>query len=74
VGWFGPIYPERRKVVVNTKDDRALRGFLWERNREYLLLKNAELVEGDARPIPMDGEVIIYARDVSFLQVLVEIS
>jgi hypothetical protein len=73
MGWFGPTYPERRKVIVNTKDDRALRGLLWERNHEYLLLKSAELLEGDARPIPMDGDVIIYKSDVSWLQVLVGI-
>ena len=63
-------YPTLRRVVVNTKTDRAFRGVLWRRRRGYLVLRNAELVKAGGETVPMDGEVVIDADNVDFMQVL----
>lgn len=65
-----PSYPERQKVVVNTKDGQALQGILWQRDRQYLVLKSTLLVSGHEKPIPIDGDVIVERANVSFIQVL----
>ena len=70
--WFGPRYPERRRVVVNTTNDESFRGVLWETTGEYLLLKSAELLREHAEPVSVDGEVLIYRPQVLWLQVLYE--
>ncbi len=66
---FGPGYPELRLVIVNTRTGKAFGGVLWQRRREYLVLRNAELLEGKQRTA-MDGEVVIERVNVDFIQVL----
>lgn len=63
-------YPTLRRVVVNTKTDRAFRGVLWRRRRGYLVLRNAEIVKPGGETVHMDGEVVIEAANVDFMQVL----
>ena len=63
-------YPTMRRVVVNTKTDRAFRGILWRKRWRYLVLRNAELVKAGGETVPMDGEVVIEAANVDFMQVL----
>jgi small nuclear ribonucleoprotein (snRNP)-like protein len=63
-------YPMLRRVIVNTKTDRAFRGVLWQRRRGYLVLRQAELVKGKDVTVPMDGEVMIEAANVDFVQVI----
>jgi len=63
-------YPTLRRVVVNTKTDRAFRGVLWRRYRGYLVLRNAELVKAGGETVPVDGEVVIEAENIDFMQVL----
>ena len=62
-------YPVKRRVIVNTKTDRAFRGVLWRKSRGYLVLRNAEILEGKGEPTSMDGEVVIDADNVDFIQV-----
>ena len=62
-------YPELRQVIVTTKTDRSIRGLLWRRRRGYLVLKQAELLRAKAEPVAMDGDVVIEAANVDFLQV-----
>jgi hypothetical protein len=57
-------------VVVNTRTDRAFRGVLWRKAWGYLVLRNAELVKAGGETVPMDGEVVIEAANVDFIQVL----
>jgi hypothetical protein len=57
-------------VIVNLVTDKAFRGVLWERTRDHLVLKQAELMEPRARPVPMDGDVVIDRAKVEFLQVV----
>lgn len=63
-------YPTLRTVVVNTKSGRAFRGVLWRRRGGLLVLRNAELLESKDRTVPMDGEVVISAENVDWLQVV----
>ena len=69
---FGPAYPVLRRVIVNTKTDRAFRGVLWDRRGDYLVLRNAELVKGRGETVEMDGEVVIPVGNVDFMQVVGE--
>lgn len=62
-------YPMLRQVIVNTKTDQAFRGVLWRRRRDYVILRQAVLLRGnEARTV--DGEVLIAAGNVDFIQVL----
>ena len=63
-------YPTLRRVVVNTRTDRAFRGVLWRKRWGYLVLRNAELVKAGGETVPVDGEVVIDAANVDFMQVL----
>ncbi len=67
--WF-TRYPCLKRVVVNTRTDRAFRGVLWARRRGYLVLRNAELLKARGETVPVDGEVVIEAANVDFMQVL----
>ena len=63
-------YPTLRRVIVNTKTDRAFRGVLWRKRRGYLVLRNAEMLRAKGETVPMDGEVVIPAENVDFIQVV----
>jgi len=63
-------YPVLKRVLVNTKTDKAFRGVLWKRRRGYLVLRNAELLKGRGETVAMDGEVIVPADNVDFVQVV----
>lgn len=63
-------YPTLRRVLVNTKSGKAFRGVLWRRRREYLVLRNAELLKGRGETVAMDGEVAVPAANVDFIQVV----
>jgi len=63
-------YPTLQQVIVNTKTDRAFRGVLWRKRRGYLVLRNAELLKAGRETVLMDGEVIVPAENVDFMQVM----
>lgn len=67
---FGPAYPTLRRVIVNLKTGKAFRGVLWQRTREYLLLRQAELLREHEAALGLDGEVLIYSAEVEFMQVV----
>jgi hypothetical protein len=62
----------KHMVMVNTKSGKAFRGIWWQCSlfQEYITLKNAELIESGSKPLPVDGELILFKRDVEFIQVL----
>lgn len=74
MGWFGPTWPERRRVVVSTTEGTDFRGMLWTRGRDYLHLKSAEMVKDRggirATPLSIDGDVILFREKVLVIQVL----
>lgn len=62
-------YAEKRSVVVNLKTDKAFKGVLWRKGWDYLVLKQAVLLEaGEAKPV--DGEVLIFRSEIDFIQVV----
>jgi small nuclear ribonucleoprotein (snRNP)-like protein len=63
-------YPTLRRVIVNTKTDRAFRGVLWRKARGYLVLRDAEILKGKGETSPVDGEVVIESSNVDFMQVI----
>jgi len=64
-GWFAELKP----VIVNTKFGKDFRGIIWKKKGDCIVLKNAEWLSPDgARKI--DGETIIFTRDIEFIQVV----
>jgi len=65
-------YPTLRKVIVNLKgaDAPAFRGVLWQRRGGYLVLRDVELLKPRGEVVPLDGEVVVFQENVSFLQIL----
>jgi small nuclear ribonucleoprotein (snRNP)-like protein len=63
-------YPCLRRVIVNTRSDKAFRGVLWARRGGYLVLRNAELLKPKGETVAVDGEVVIEAANVDFIQVV----
>jgi len=63
-------YPCYRTVIVNTRTDRAFRGVLWHRRGGYLVLRNAEILKPRGETVSVDGEVVIDAANVDFIQVV----
>lgn len=67
---FDPPYPTLKRVIINTRSDRAFRGVLWRKARGYLVLREAELLKSKGEVAPLDGEVVIPAENVDFMQVI----
>lgn len=65
-----PRYPVLRRVIVNTKTQLAFRGVLWARRADYLVLRNAELIQPGGQTTDIDGEIVIERANVDFLQVM----
>jgi len=63
-------YPTLRRVIVNTKTDKAFRGLLWRKAHGIMVLRNAELLRDNGTSIKVDGEVVIEVNDIDFIQVL----
>lgn len=55
---------------MNTKTARAFRGVLWRKARGFLILKNSELLKAGGETMPIDGDVVIPASNVDFIQVV----
>ncbi len=64
-----PPYGYRLTVIVNTKTKLAFRGILWQQDGRCIVLRHVALLErGEAKPV--DGELVILAANVDFLQIL----
>lgn len=59
-----------RRVVVNLKSGRALDGVLVGRDGPLLFLKNAVLLEEGSEPATIDGEAVVQAVEIDFIQAL----
>jgi hypothetical protein len=60
----------RRRVVINTKTERAFIGVLWSRLFGIWVLKDAKMLKESGQQVPLDGEVVVLKRDIDFVQVL----
>lgn len=63
-------YPERRRVIVNTKTGKAFTAVLWCRRWRYVILKDAALVRPSGEPLAIEGEVLIDRANIDFIQVV----
>lgn len=66
-------YPFVRRVIVSTKDGKDFRGILWDQHGAYLIMKDAELLQGQGRntiQTRIDGELVVPRENVSYIQVL----
>lgn len=71
MGLFGPGYPVKREAIVNLKqNDRAFRGIIWGAGGGVLQLRQAALIEHGAKPVQMDGVVLIPLANIDFVQML----
>jgi small nuclear ribonucleoprotein (snRNP)-like protein len=59
-----------RRVLVNLKTDKAVRGVLVAQRGPILILKDAELLEAGRDPVRLDGDVIIERSNMDFAQAL----
>lgn len=59
-----------RRCVVNLKSGRAVDGVLVRKDGPLLFLKNSVLLEQGSEPAPIDGEAVVEAVDVDFIQAL----
>lgn len=59
-----------RRVLVNTRTEKAFRGFLYARRGDLLVLKDVELLEARAEPVPIDGDVVLERVVVDFVQII----
>lgn len=57
----------KQSVIVTCKSGRAWRGVLYESDEHTLVLRNAEMIDGQS-PMAVDGEVLLSRGDVEFLQ------
>lgn len=57
-----------RPVLVNTKNGDAFKGTLWKTRGSILVLRAAVLMQRNVET-PIDGEVVIFRDNVSFIQV-----
>lgn len=60
----------RRRVLVNLDTGRAFAGVLWCKTGDWLVLRNAEMMERGQAAVPVDGEVVLERQRVEFLQAL----
>jgi small nuclear ribonucleoprotein (snRNP)-like protein len=60
----------RERFLVTTKDGAAFSGLLYSLDKKALVLREAEAVQAaeDKSNLPLDGEVIIFASDVAYMQ------
>ena len=63
------FYAIRKNVIVSMKTDKAFQGVIWKRCSDYLVLKNAILHKAGSA-IEVDGEVLIFIKDIDFVQVM----
>jgi hypothetical protein len=60
-----------RRVLVNLRDQpEAIRGLLVRQRGPWLVLAQAELLQTDGAPTPIDGEVLIERPQIVFVQLL----
>jgi small nuclear ribonucleoprotein (snRNP)-like protein len=60
--------PVKQRVLLNLTNDRAINGILLRSIGDWLVLADAELLEGAGRPRVMDGEIYVERERVVFIQ------
>ena len=58
-----------RRVMVNLTNGDAIEGVLWDERKPLLVLRSASLHTNNQHA-PLDGEVVIHADRILFVQVV----
>lgn len=56
----------REQVVLTLKSGEAFRGVLFEADDKVWVLRSAEALGADTRPVSVDGELVIPATNVAY--------
>lgn len=72
---FPPPYATLERVIINLKTGTALKGLLYKHAGRYIVLREVDLLQSfgkptGAKPVPVDGEVLVNQADIDFIQVL----
>ena len=69
---FRPPYPCLSESIVNLRGDPlvSFRGVIWQRRAGFIILKNAQMFRARHEPVAMDGEVLVFEKDIEFIQLL----
>lgn len=59
-----------RRVVVNLRSGQAIQGLLVRQSGPLLFLAEAQLLEGNNNPVPIDGQAVVERPGVDFIQIL----
>lgn len=72
IRWWLTTPPEVERVIVNLKtpSNEALRGLLWKKRGPYFVLREAEALIANAKPVALEGEITIPRENCAFYQVL----
>lgn len=68
--WTGAPPALLQTVIVNLKDDPnvALHGVLFDWRGRWCILRQASMLKAGEPPTPVDGELLVPASNISFLQ------
>lgn len=56
----------RERILVTLRSGEAFAGVLWEADDRVWVLRSAEAVNGNQRPVPVDGEVVVLTANVAY--------
>lgn len=59
-----------RQAIVHTRDGSSIRGIWWRELRNYVIIKQAELLMDKTTATALDGEVFVPRGNIEFIQVL----
>lgn len=59
-----------RQAIVHTRDGSSIRGIWWRELRNYVIIKQAELLMDKSTATALDGEVFVPRGNIEFIQVL----
>lgn len=67
---FGSRYPVLKQGIVNLKSGTTFKALIWRQQGGWLILRNAQLLEGRKAAVAVDGEVTVRVSDVDFIQIV----
>ncbi len=64
------FWMKKSLMIVSLKSDQSFRGILARATRELLVLQKVELLSPGGEITKVDGELVVFKADVSFIQKL----
>lgn len=57
-----------KQLVVTLKTGETFRGVLWQKDPEAWVLRAAEVLPPNERPVGVDGELIVLTANIAYAQ------